>query len=163
DALAGLRRGPPPADAGALGAAGDYVGAVLRLAARLADGLAHAHERGVLHRDIKPANVLLADDGQPMLLDFNLAAEAATPAGAAVVAKCLDPAPARRYQTARQLHDDLQRHLADEPLKFAREPSLRERVRKWRRRHPRVAVALVAAVLALPLAAAYVARGRDLA
>jgi serine/threonine protein kinase/Tfp pilus assembly protein PilF len=46
----------------------------LWIGARLADGLAHAHERGVLHCDLKPANVLLADDGQPMLLDFNVAA-----------------------------------------------------------------------------------------
>jgi serine/threonine protein kinase len=49
-----------------------YVEAVLWLGSRLADGLAHAHERGVVHRDLKPANVLLTDDGQPMLLDFNL-------------------------------------------------------------------------------------------
>ena len=52
-----------------------YVDAVLWVAARLADGLAHAHERGVVHRDLKPANILLTDDGQPMLLDFNLAAD----------------------------------------------------------------------------------------
>jgi tetratricopeptide (TPR) repeat protein len=35
--------------------------------------LQHAHQRGVLHRDIKPQNILLGFDGQPMLLDFNLA------------------------------------------------------------------------------------------
>ncbi len=45
---------------------------VLWVAARLTDGLAHAHDRGILHLDLKPANVLFADDGQPLLLDFNL-------------------------------------------------------------------------------------------
>ena len=53
-----------------------YVDAILWLGARLADGLAHAHDRGILHRDLKPANVLLTDDGQPMLLDFNLSGDA---------------------------------------------------------------------------------------
>lgn len=46
-----------------------------RIMQSVADGLAQAHERGILHRDIKPANILIADDGQPLLLDFNLAAE----------------------------------------------------------------------------------------
>src|SRR6266404_8057496 len=50
-----------------------FVQAVLWMASRLADGLGHAHERGILHRDLKPANVLLTDDGQPMLLDFSVA------------------------------------------------------------------------------------------
>ncbi|MFM8271991.1 MAG: serine/threonine-protein kinase, partial [Gemmata sp.] len=59
-----------------------YVDAVVWLVARIADGLAHAHERGILHRDLKPANVLLADDGQPMLLDFNLAHHSPGAAGA---------------------------------------------------------------------------------
>src|SRR5262249_6041002 len=49
-----------------------YVHASVWIVARLAEGLQHAHERGVLHRDIKPSNVLLGSDGQPMLLDFNL-------------------------------------------------------------------------------------------
>jgi serine/threonine protein kinase/tetratricopeptide (TPR) repeat protein len=51
----------------------DYVRAAAWIVARLADGLQHAHQRGVLHHDIKPSNILLGADGQPMLLDFNLA------------------------------------------------------------------------------------------
>ena len=60
-----------------------YVQAVLWMAARLEDGLAHAHERGILHRDLKPANILLTDEGQPMLLDFNLSEDLKVRSGAA--------------------------------------------------------------------------------
>jgi len=48
------------------------VQAAVWVVARLAEGLEHAHSRGLLHRDLKPSNVLIAGDGTPMLLDFNL-------------------------------------------------------------------------------------------
>ncbi|HTM53358.1 MAG TPA: serine/threonine-protein kinase [Pirellulales bacterium] len=52
-----------------------YVQAVCWIGSCLADGLHYAHQRGLIHLDIKPSNVLLAADGQPMLLDFHLACE----------------------------------------------------------------------------------------
>jgi serine/threonine protein kinase/Flp pilus assembly protein TadD len=224
-----------------------YVREVLRVGARLADGLGHAHERGILHRDLKPANVLLADDGQPMLLDFNLSEDtklrssasaafvggtlpymapehiaafhqrnrqvdaradvfslgvllyelltdrnpfsvrggllvealplmiedrlpppprlrrrnpAVSPAVEAIVRRCLEAEPGRRYQTARELQEDLERHLNDLPLRHAAEPSARERLGKWVRRHPRLAsstsVAAFAAILFLVLGGLFV-------
>jgi tetratricopeptide (TPR) repeat protein len=44
----------------------------------MADALQHAHDRGILHQDIKPSNILLAADGQPLLLDFNLSRKLST-------------------------------------------------------------------------------------
>src|SRR5487761_2274812 len=44
-----------------------------RLAAGILDGLAYAHRQGVIHLDVKPANVIVAGNGQPMLLDFGIA------------------------------------------------------------------------------------------
>jgi serine/threonine protein kinase/tetratricopeptide (TPR) repeat protein len=231
-----------------------YVEAVLWMGARLTDGLAHAHEHGILHRDLKPANILLTDDGQPMLLDFNLSANtnprssalgasiggtlpymapeqleafqgrkrhldarcdvyslgivlyellagqrpfatpssvsgevvagmvedrlkgpshirafnpAVSPAVESMVRHCLEPDPARRYQSARELHEDLERHLHHLPLKHAAETSLIERVQKWIHRHPRLtsitSVALVATAIIALLAAGFVARGRRVA
>jgi serine/threonine protein kinase/Flp pilus assembly protein TadD len=230
--------------------ASSYVKAVAWLGARLAEALEHAHQRGVLHRDIKPSNILLGADGQPMLLDFNLAQSVtgdpaqATLGGTvaymapehllaiargdpvlaqqvgrpadiyslgmvlyemltgqspfdqsasyhplpaliesmaeerrvrvpslrpnasrsrgrpdapwsleSVVRKCLAPDKAQRYQQAEHLAEDLRRFLEDRPLRYAPELSRTERVRKWLRRHPRLAssgtVAAAAAVLLL--------------
>ncbi|MBN1443829.1 MAG: protein kinase [Planctomycetes bacterium] len=39
----------------------------------VADGLQHAHSRGVIHRDIKPSNLILDSEGRLRILDFGLA------------------------------------------------------------------------------------------
>ena len=215
----------PPVGDGILGklANWNYTRTVAWLVARLADGLHHAHERGILHRDVKPANILFTDDGQPMLLDFGIAEEirlratvpatswggtipymspeqfdeigseklnadarsdvyslgivlyelltghfpfkvtsdggnaamiaerrtarvrvrlhnaSVSPGLEAIVQLCLAGDPAKRYPSAAHLRDDLDRHLAEQPLAFARERSVRERFQKWTRRNPRLA------------------------
>ncbi len=231
------------------------VHAAVWIVARLAEGLDHAHSRGLLHRDLKPANILLAADGTPMLLDFNLAAEnrpepsegeirraliggtlpymapehldafdprgttspesvderadiyalglilfemlageppfPAPPSGAtvfetlafltesrrrapslrarcpqipwsldALVAKCLEFQPDRRYARARHLAEDLRRFLEDWPMKHCPEPSYRERMGKFARRHPGLcgttSIALISLVLLVAMGTAVV-------
>ncbi len=222
-------------------AAMSFVEASITMAIELAEGLAHAHDRGVVHRDLKPANVLLTKEGRPMLLDFNVSddtavgeqacqfvggtlpymapehlraletgrgidirsdvysfgvnlcelltgcrpirsasdveATAATasdtdsggavldescaaanseclasanievralpkmlpPDVASIISRCLEPDPALRYQSMHQVLEDLIRHQASRPLRYAANTSWRERIGKWRRRHPRLA------------------------
>jgi serine/threonine protein kinase len=68
-----------------------------------------------------------------------------------IVLKALARDPARRYPAARELAADLRRFLKNEPIR-ARRPTLGQRVTKWVRRHPGVAVTGgVSAVLVLLL------------
>jgi hypothetical protein len=44
----------------------------VRILRTVAEGLDHAHSRGVLHRDIKPGNILLDADDRAFLADFGI-------------------------------------------------------------------------------------------
>lgn len=223
----------------------DYVDAIAWIGAQLADALAYSHRLGILHCDIKPANILLARDGQPRLLDFNVshanqgAANLEGPMGGtipymspehrraiygrdhidaksdiyslgvvlfemltgtlpdptttlqdtegssarmrtnpraingnvscamnAIVSKCLQSDPGKRYQTADELWEDLNAHCNNQPLIHQREPSYRERLLKWSRRHPRLSsatsISLVAASIFLAGCFAFLSRERTL-
>jgi eukaryotic-like serine/threonine-protein kinase len=89
-------------------------------------------------------------DGAPRLRPLN---PLIAPAFEAIVLRCLEADPARRYQTVADLREDLQCQLDQKPLKHAANPSLWERCQKFRRRHPRLAsVTTVAAVFCVLIA-----------
>ncbi|HUM71639.1 MAG TPA: protein kinase, partial [Chloroflexota bacterium] len=48
-------------------------GEMVRILLDVLDGLAYAHQEGMIHRDIKPANILLTRRGQVVLADFGIA------------------------------------------------------------------------------------------
>jgi hypothetical protein len=60
--------------------------------------------------------------------------------------KCLEKSPGRRYQTAADLRDDLNRFLAGEPIR-ARPVNAFQRVMKWAMRRPAIAGLIAVVVL----------------
>ncbi len=47
--------------------------ATVDIMAQTLDGMAHAHQLGILHRDIKPANIMITGDGKVKVTDFGIA------------------------------------------------------------------------------------------
>ncbi|WP_396626022.1 protein kinase [Luteitalea sp.] len=56
---------------------------VLKLARSVISGLAAAHDAGVVHRDLKPANIMVAPDGEGLVMDFGVARSTETASAAA--------------------------------------------------------------------------------
>ncbi|MFK7766596.1 MAG: tetratricopeptide repeat protein [Mariniblastus sp.] len=54
----------------------EYIQKVASIGLQVADALAHAHSKNTLHNDIKPSNLMIDSDGNAMLTDFGMAADA---------------------------------------------------------------------------------------
>jgi serine/threonine-protein kinase len=82
------------------------------------------------------------------------------PALEAVCLKALSKKPADRYNSAKELAQEVQRWLADEPVTAYREP-LADRLARWRRRHPTVTAVAALLLAALTAAALWGRQERD--
>jgi len=77
-----------------------------------------------------------ADPKPPRAIDARIPRDLET-----IVLKAIDKEPARRYQNAMELADDLRRFTDDQPI-LARKSTPLERMRRWHRRNPAVAALL---------------------
>ncbi|MCI0744869.1 MAG: protein kinase [Verrucomicrobia subdivision 3 bacterium] len=99
-------------------------------------------------------HVLNTEPVSPRLLNPSVPADIAT-----ICLKCLEKDPAKRYQTAQQLVDELTRFLNGEPIQ-ARPVGRAEKTWRWCRRHPAVSIAIACAILAAVIASLFGAQAR---
>lgn len=139
DVLGTLRYMPPEAFDGRADARGDVYSLGLTLYELLA--LRPAFDEKDRHRLIKHVTTM-----EPTRLDR--LAPAIPRDLVTIVHKATDRDPARRYQTAGALADDLNRFLADEPIQ-ARRSTRWERTLRWMRHNPAAAGLIAASAIAL--------------
>lgn len=72
-----------------------------------------------------------------------------------IILKCLDKAPEKRYQTAKELQEDLDRYLAYQPI-LAKPPTLTKKATKWVKRNTGIAVALATVAVSLLIGVSYI-------
>jgi serine/threonine protein kinase/Flp pilus assembly protein TadD len=73
-----------------------------------------------------------------------------------IILKCLEKLPAKRYQTAQELVDDIVRYLENRPI-LAKPPTLVAQMGKWVKRNIGLAVAIATVMLSIITAFAYMA------
>lgn len=143
DMLGTLRYMPPEAFDGKFDARGDVYGLGITLYEMLALRPAFdQHDRNKLIKTVttsEPPRLRSVRHSIPRDLET-------------IVHKAIDHEPNRRYRTAREMADDLQRFLNDEPIKARRATEL-EKLGMWCRRRPAIA-GLVAALFICLLAGA---------
>ncbi len=110
---------------------------------QLTDGMAHAHDSYIIHRDLKPQNIMIKDDGQIKITDFGIAMalnatqltqtnsvmgsvhylppEQASGKGCPqsivnIIKRATAKNPKNRYETAREMHEDLLTALDDDRM-----------------------------------------------
>lgn len=90
-----------------------------------------------------------------------------TPGLESIICQCIAPAREDRYQNAEALLEDLRRFQNHQPLRFAPDPSAKERLAKWCVRHPKITstttVTALAVALLLVFASALWQRGKQIA
>src|SRR5262249_33297359 len=103
-----------------------------------------------------PGQIPQDEPTSPRRIDHAIPRDLAT-----IVMKAMDKEPDRRYTTAREMADDLQRFLDDQPI-HARPPSPWEHATKWARRHRAVLMAAASvALVALGIGSGVGWRGRQ--
>jgi eukaryotic-like serine/threonine-protein kinase len=93
--------------------------------------------------------VLEQDPVSPSRIQFHVPRDLET-----ICMKCLQKEPRKRYTTAKEMADDLNRYLRGEPIKARRTPPI-ERAVKWVKRHKARSTALAFVTTGLTLALAY--------